>query len=249
MLSCSTHGPISPIPRSPPRGDPYRHRPLAPLARSGSPSGRARPRSDARPGPPRASRWTAQSQGRGPGERSPFDKHGSRLTAPAGREWSLSGRNSSRPASARRGRPPDRLILAPAGRRLPDRRTSGSCGNRNRLGRLPRIEDGRLAGQRSATRRRAPAAERRPLRTAVAATSAAILHGTDPIAICAKLWREGVVGTTLRRWKAKARSPNAPDKTPGLVACEEEYPAVTYVFPGDGPSVCHRLGLVALPSE
>ncbi len=60
-----------------------------------------------------------------------------------------------------------------------------------------------------------------------------VVHGTDPIAVCAKLWREGVVDTTIRH----------PDKAPGLIACEGGYPAVTYVFPGDGPSVCRRLGL------
>jgi hypothetical protein len=60
-----------------------------------------------------------------------------------------------------------------------------------------------------------------------------VVHGTDPIAVCAKLWREGVVDTTSRR----------PGKAPGLIACEGDYPAVTYVFPGNSPSVCRRLGL------
>ncbi len=74
--------------------------------------------------------------------------------------------------------------------------------------------------------------------------SAAVLHGTDPIAICAKLWREGVVGRAMRRQEREGKIAKRPDKTPNLVACEGEYPAVTYVFPGDGPSVCRRLGLV-----
>jgi hypothetical protein len=76
--------------------------------------------------------------------------------------------------------------------------------------------------------------------------SAAVKHGTDPIATCAKLWREGVMGTTLRRLEREGKIAERADKTPGLVACEAEYPAVTYVFPGDGPSTCRRLGL--LPS-
>ncbi len=73
--------------------------------------------------------------------------------------------------------------------------------------------------------------------------SAAVLHGPDPIATCAKLWREGVMGTTLRRQEREGKIPKRPDKTPNLVACEGDYPAVTYVFPGDGPSVCRRLGM------
>ena len=73
--------------------------------------------------------------------------------------------------------------------------------------------------------------------------SAAILHGPDPIAICAKLWREGVVGTTLRRQEREGKIAERPDKPPTLVACVGDYPAVTYVFPGARPSVCRRLGL------
>ncbi len=79
--------------------------------------------------------------------------------------------------------------------------------------------------------------------------SAAVLHGTDPIATCAKLWREGVVGTTIRRLEREGKIAKRPDKTPNLVACEGDYPAVTYVFPGDGPSVCRRLGLAPLSPE
>ncbi|MET0558308.1 MAG: CU044_5270 family protein [Solirubrobacterales bacterium] len=57
----------------------------------------------------------------------------------------------------------------------------------------------------------------------------AIVHGRDPLAACAKLWREGAIG-------------NAP-KVLVLVACAGETPGVAYVFPGPGPSVCQHLGL------
>jgi hypothetical protein len=72
---------------------------------------------------------------------------------------------------------------------------------------------------------------------------AAVLHGPDPIATCTKLWREGAMGTTLKRLEHEGKIPKRPDKTPSLVACEGDYPAVTYVFPGNGPSVCRRLGM------
>lgn len=63
-----------------------------------------------------------------------------------------------------------------------------------------------------------------------------IFHAAaDPIAKCAKLWREGVVDT--RRGPA----------SPHLVACTGNGKPV-YVFPGpDG--VCDRLGLVPLPAD
>jgi hypothetical protein len=73
--------------------------------------------------------------------------------------------------------------------------------------------------------------------------SAAVLHGPDPIATCTKLWQEGAMGTTLKRQEREGKIPKRPDKTPNLVACEGDYPAVTYVFPGNGPSVCRRLGM------
>jgi len=73
--------------------------------------------------------------------------------------------------------------------------------------------------------------------------SAAVLHGSDSIATCTKLWREGAMGTTLKRLEREGKIPKRPDKTPDLVACEGDYPAVTYVFPGNGPSVCRRLGM------
>lgn len=76
---------------------------------------------------------------------------------------------------------------------------------------------------------------------------AAVLHGPDPIAVCVKLWREGVVGGTIRRQEREGKIAKRPDKIPDLVACKGEYPAVTYVFPGDSPSICRRLGLVPVP--
>ncbi|HET7443057.1 MAG TPA: CU044_5270 family protein [Solirubrobacterales bacterium] len=73
--------------------------------------------------------------------------------------------------------------------------------------------------------------------------SMAVVHGPDPIAICAKLWSEGVVGTAIRRLEREGKVPENPDKTPDLVACVGDYPATTYVFPGESPSLCRRLGL------
>lgn len=72
---------------------------------------------------------------------------------------------------------------------------------------------------------------------------ATILHGPDPLASCAQLWREGVVGSVLRRQEREGKIAERPDKTPDLVACTGDYPAVTYVFPGEGPAICRRLGL------
>jgi hypothetical protein len=73
--------------------------------------------------------------------------------------------------------------------------------------------------------------------------SASVLHGPNPIATCTKLWREGAMGTTLKRLEREGKIPKRSDKTPNLIACEGDYPAVTYVFPGDGPSVCRGLGM------
>lgn len=70
-----------------------------------------------------------------------------------------------------------------------------------------------------------------------------VVHGADPIATCAKYWHEGVVDTRLRRLEREGKIAERPEKTPELVACQSEYPAVTHVFPGNGPSVCWRLGL------
>lgn len=64
------------------------------------------------------------------------------------------------------------------------------------------------------------------------AESMAVKHGIDPIATCAKLWREGIVG-------------DRPGATPPpLVACVEAGAYVAHVFPGSGPELCRRLGLV-----
>lgn len=73
--------------------------------------------------------------------------------------------------------------------------------------------------------------------------SVAILHGRDPIAICARLWREGVIGDRLRRLeKEGAPAPEPGRYSPHLVACTEDgTPAL--VFPGEGPALCRRLGL------
>ena len=74
--------------------------------------------------------------------------------------------------------------------------------------------------------------------------SASILHDPDPIAICAKLWREGVVDTTLRRLEREGKIEPRPDRYPSLVACAYEGSSAAHVFPGPGPAVCRRLGLV-----
>ncbi|HEX3175011.1 MAG TPA: CU044_5270 family protein [Solirubrobacterales bacterium] len=68
-------------------------------------------------------------------------------------------------------------------------------------------------------------------------TSTTIVHGVDPIAACAELWREGVVDA--RRGPA----------SPHLVACAYDGSSVAHVFPGSGPAVCRRLDLVPLPSR
>lgn len=75
--------------------------------------------------------------------------------------------------------------------------------------------------------------------------SAAILHDPHPIAICAQLWREGVVGTTLRRLEREGKIARRPGRSPHLVACAYEDSSAAHVFPGSGAAVCRRLGLVA----
>jgi hypothetical protein len=75
-----------------------------------------------------------------------------------------------------------------------------------------------------------------------------VVHGTDPIAICAKLWREGVVDTRLRRLEREGRIDERPERdSPHLVACAYEGSSIAQVFPAPGPAVCRRLGLVPLP--
>jgi hypothetical protein len=64
----------------------------------------------------------------------------------------------------------------------------------------------------------------------------AIVHGAAPIATCAEIWREGAMDTS--------RGPSSPQ----LVACAQEDSPVALVFPGSGPAVCRRLGLVPFPA-
>lgn len=72
-----------------------------------------------------------------------------------------------------------------------------------------------------------------------------IVYGVDPIGTCAELWREGVVDTHLRRLEREGRIDERPDRdSPRLVACAYEGSATAHVFPGSGPAVCRRLGLV-----
>jgi hypothetical protein len=79
---------------------------------------------------------------------------------------------------------------------------------------------------------------------------ATVVHDPDPIAACAELWREGVVDTRLRRLEREGKMPVRPDRaSPHLVACTTDPPSVSHVFPGAGPAVCHRLGLVPLPPK
>jgi hypothetical protein len=81
-------------------------------------------------------------------------------------------------------------------------------------------------------------------------TDTTIVHGADPIATCAKLWREGVVDTRLRRLEREGRIEKRPDRaSPDLVACAYDGSSVAHVFPGSGPVVCRRLGLVPLPAR
>jgi hypothetical protein len=73
----------------------------------------------------------------------------------------------------------------------------------------------------------------------------AIVHGADPIATCAELWHEGVVDTRLRRLEREGKiEPRAHLSDPPLVACAYEGSSAALVFPGSGPAICRRLGLV-----
>lgn len=75
-----------------------------------------------------------------------------------------------------------------------------------------------------------------------------IAHGTDPIATCAELWREGVVDTRRRRLEREGKIDERPDRdSPHLVACASEGSSIAHVFPARSPAVCGRLGLVPLP--
>jgi hypothetical protein len=80
-------------------------------------------------------------------------------------------------------------------------------------------------------------------------TDTTIVHGADPIATCAELWREGVVDTRLRRLEREGKIEPRPNRSsPHLVACAYDGSSVAHVFPGPGPAVCHRLGLVPFPA-
>lgn len=75
-----------------------------------------------------------------------------------------------------------------------------------------------------------------------------VVHGSDPIATCAKLWREGVVDTRLRRLEGEGKIDERPERdSPHLVACADEGSSIAQVFPAPGPAICRRLGLVPLP--
>lgn len=74
-------------------------------------------------------------------------------------------------------------------------------------------------------------------------TGTTIVHGADPIATCAELWREGVVDTVLRRLEREGKIEPRPTRYPRLVACAREGSSAAHVFPGIGPAVCERLGL------
>jgi hypothetical protein len=77
-----------------------------------------------------------------------------------------------------------------------------------------------------------------------------IVHGTDPIATCAELWREGVVDTRLRRLEREGKIAERPDRdSPHLVACAYEGSSIAQVFPAPGAAVCRRLGLVPLAAR
>jgi hypothetical protein len=77
-----------------------------------------------------------------------------------------------------------------------------------------------------------------------------IAHGTDPIATCTALWREGVVDTRLRRLEREGKIDERPDRdSPHLVACAHKGSSIAHVFPTADPAVCRRLGLVPLPAR
>lgn len=81
-------------------------------------------------------------------------------------------------------------------------------------------------------------------------TDTTIVHGADPIATCAQLWREGVVDTRLRRLEREGKLDERPDRdSPHLVVCAYEGSSIAHVFPGSGPAMCRRLGLLPLPAR
>lgn len=81
-------------------------------------------------------------------------------------------------------------------------------------------------------------------------TNMTIVHGADPIATCAELWREGVVDTRLRQLEREGKIAERPDReSPHLVACAYEGSSVAHVFPASGPAACRRLGLAPFPAR
>jgi hypothetical protein len=71
-------------------------------------------------------------------------------------------------------------------------------------------------------------------------TDTSIVHGADPIAVCAQQWYD-----RLGRLEREGRiEPRAHRSAPSLVACAYEGSSAAHVFPGSGPAVCRRLGLV-----
>ncbi len=71
-------------------------------------------------------------------------------------------------------------------------------------------------------------------------TDTTIVRGVDPITVCAQQWYD-----RLRRLERESRiEPRAHRSAPSLVACAYEGSSAAHVFPGAGPAVCRRLGLV-----
>lgn len=80
------------------------------------------------------------------------------------------------------------------------------------------------------------------------ADAAIFRSAVDPVAKCARLWREGALGLRLDRLEREGRIEPRPDpRDPHLVACSAPGRPVL-VFPGpDG--LCDRLGLQPLPAD
>lgn len=79
--------------------------------------------------------------------------------------------------------------------------------------------------------------------------SAAIFHSAaNPVAKCARVWREGALGLRLKRLESEGKIDRRPGRySPHLVACTGQNRPVL-VFPGpDG--LCARLGLEPLPGD
>lgn len=79
------------------------------------------------------------------------------------------------------------------------------------------------------------------------ASAAIFRSAADPVAKCARLWREGVLGVTLSREEEEGKIRRRDGAVPHLVACSAEDKPVS-VFPG-GDGLCDRLGLQPLPAD